>query len=111
MNKGWTAIALHGGAAAVALAAGFGAVTGVQTDTNATRVLSGETPAPSPVPVDRADGGGALPVVPVGGSGCIAGLNCGCIRYITCPGTVRHHKPAPAGDHPPDAPPAPVPGG
>jgi hypothetical protein len=56
---------------------------------------------------------GALPVVPVGGSGCISGLNCGCIRYVTCPGTVRDRPPAPANIHPPNAnaPAAPGPGG
>ncbi len=117
MNKGWNAIALHGGAAAFALALGYGAVTGVVSAGNsltvagpAPRELSSETPTPGPAPGDRADGGGALPVVPVGGSGCISGLNCGCIRYVTCPGTVRHHHPAPANDHPPDAP-GPGPGG
>jgi hypothetical protein len=36
------------------------------------------TPAP-PAP------GGAAPVQPVGGGGCIIGLNCGCIRNVTCP--------------------------
>jgi len=49
------------------------------------------------------------PVVPVGGGACIIGLNCGCIRGITCPGTV-HHPPAPASEHPPDAPAGPGPG-
>ncbi|WP_155763099.1 hypothetical protein [Mycobacterium colombiense] len=30
--------------------------------------------------------GGAVPVQPVGGGGgCIIGLNCGCIRNVTCP--------------------------
>lgn len=110
MNKGWTAVALRAGTAAIALAAGFGAVVGVQMDTNGTRVLSGEAPELSPVPGDRAEGGGALPVVPVGGGACISGLNCGCIRYITCPGTIRHHRPAPVNDHPPDPPAAPAPG-
>jgi hypothetical protein len=64
--------------------------------------------APPPHPSGPTAAGGALPVVPAGGGGCIIGLNCGCIRGITCPGAV-HRRPAPANDHPHD-PPA-VPGG
>jgi hypothetical protein len=107
-NKAWTA-----GVAAVAVALGLG-VAGVVPAGYSSTVAGSARPAPTPAPApgDRAGGGGALPVVPVGGSGCIAGLNCGCIRYITCPGTVRH-RPAPAtvNNRPPDAPGAADPGG
>jgi hypothetical protein len=102
--------ALYAGAAALAVTIGCGAMAGAPPDTTAAKFLSSATPAPAPTPVDRAGGGGALPVVPVGGGACIAGLNCGCIRYITCPGTIRHHPPTPANNHPPP-PPAPDPGG
>ncbi|OBI43853.1 hypothetical protein A5708_17895 [Mycobacterium colombiense] len=44
----------------------------------ATATPSVVTPAP-PAP------GGSVPVQPVGGGGCIIGLNCGCIRNVTCP--------------------------
>ncbi|MEB4211496.1 hypothetical protein [Mycobacterium sp. 94-17] len=29
--------------------------------------------------------GGAVRVQPAGGGGCIIGLNCGCVRKVTCP--------------------------
>ena len=58
-------------------------------------------PGPPPAP------GGALPVRPAGGGACIIGLNCGCIRYITCPGshprppvTNSQQHPAPAPQDP-----------
>lgn len=64
-------------------------------------VASSTAPAPPPAP------GGALPVRPAGGGACIIGLNCGCIRYITCPGshprppvTNSQQHPAPAPQDP-----------
>ncbi len=39
---------------------------------------------------------------PDGGGACIIGLNCGCIRNITCP--TPHRRPAPANDTPHSAP-------
>ncbi|BBZ69497.1 hypothetical protein MPRS_05900 [Mycobacterium paraseoulense] len=56
------------------------------------------TPAP-PTP------GGALPVQPAGGGGCIIGLNCGCTRNCHKP---RPRPPDVAGD-PQHAAPAPAP--
>ncbi len=121
MDKGRTVIALHRGAAVFVLAVGCGAgVGGVsqhETATSAvvaatadtwTSVVSGEAPAPPNDPGGWA--GGALPVVPVHG-GCIIGLNCGCIRGITCPGTVHHRHPAPGNIEPHDAPTGPKGGG
>jgi hypothetical protein len=90
-------LGLGGTAIAFALAVGFGDVAGVVPSSGAT------TPALPPHPSGAATGAGALPVVPVGGGACIIGLNCGCIRGITCPGTV-HHRPAPANAHPHDPP-------
>jgi hypothetical protein len=95
MNKGRTPIASSAAAAALVLAIGWGSAT----------------PAPSPAPGDNAGGGGSLPVVPVGGIPCIVGLNCGCIRNVTCPDAVRRHPRPPANIPPPDAPGAPGPGG
>ncbi|WP_156746750.1 hypothetical protein [Mycobacterium sp. E2733] len=60
---------------------------------------SGVTPAPPPAP------GGASPVQPAGGGGCIIGLNCGCTRNCHKP---RPRPPGPVGDPQHDAP-APVP--
>src|ERR1700730_8656909 len=111
MRKGRTA--LRGGAAALALAALCGAVAEPPTRTTATRVLSSETSAPSPPASGPGDGegaGGALPVLPAHG-GCIIGLNCGCIRGITCPGTIPHRRPAPANAQPHDPPAGPGGGG
>ncbi|ORB42980.1 hypothetical protein BST39_09600 [Mycobacterium paraseoulense] len=59
---------------------------------------SSVTPAP-PTP------GGALPVQPAGGGGCIIGLNCGCTRNCHKP---RPRPPDVAGD-PQHAAPAPAP--
>ncbi len=89
MDKGRKPLASAAAAAALVLAIG-----------------SGTTPAPG----DRAGDGGAFPVVPVGGGACIAGLNCGCIRNVTCPGTVRHRPPPPAVKPPPNADPPGAPG-
>lgn len=49
--------------------------------TTASAVSARVSPAPPAPPIAR----GALPVQPVGGGGCIIGLNCGCIRNVTCP--------------------------
>ncbi|WP_156764184.1 hypothetical protein [Mycobacterium sp. E3247] len=57
---------------------------------------SSVTPAPPPPP------GGALPVQPVGGGGCIIGLNCGCTQH--CHPPPRPRPPAIAGDPQHDAP-------
>ncbi len=106
------------GAVVFALAVGFGDVAGVVSSSGASTAtitastaVSSETPAPPPNPSGPTGGGGALPVVPAAGA-CIIGLNCGCIRNITCPGAV-HHRPAPSNDHPqvPAAGPLPGPGG
>ena len=115
MNKGRTAIALRGAAAMFVLMVGCGGAVGAQrsaptTDTPATSALSGEMPVPPKDPGVPTDGG-ALPVVPARlaplpePGGCIIGLNCGCIRGVTCVGTVPHHKPAPTAGQPQDAPP------
>jgi hypothetical protein len=100
MHIGRTAIAWQRGAAAFVISVGLGAGVVSQHETPTPAVLaSGETPAD-----------GTLPVIPDGGGACIIGLNCGCIRGITCPGTV-HHRPAPATGHPHDAPSGPDGGG
>jgi hypothetical protein len=108
MNTGRTAIALRAGAGLFVLMVGCGAVaggvsqSGAPTPTTATSALSSETPPPPKDPGDPTGGGGALPVRPII---CYAGLNCGCIRGITCPGTIpHHHHPAPTNDQPHDAP-------
>jgi len=119
MNKGRTAIALRGAAAMFVLMVGCGAAVGAQPsaptpDTPATSALSSEMPAPPGDP-GGLTGGGALPVVPAKlaplpePGGCIIGLDCGCIRGLTCPGTIPHHKPVPTNGHPQDAPPPPAP--
>ncbi len=119
MDKGTTAIALRGAAAMFVFAVGCGAAVGANRsaptpDTPATSALSGEMHSPSNDP-GGLTGGGALPVVPARlaplpqPGGCIIGLDCGCIRGVTCPGTV-HHRPAPPNDHASDAPAGPGPG-
>ncbi len=59
--------------------------------------------ASSIVPPEPSDPGGPVQVRPAGGGGCVIGLNCGCIRNITCPkapahppGAVRDKRPDPA---------------
>lgn len=57
----------------------------------------------STVPPSPSAPGGALPVQPAGGGGCIIGLNCGCTRNCHKPhprppdvvGDPRHAAPAP----------------
>jgi hypothetical protein len=120
MNKGRTAIALRGAVAVFVLMVGCGAAVGAQPsapppDMPATSALSSEIPLPPGDP-GGLTGGGALPVVPAklaplpDPGGCIIGLNCGCIRGLTCPGTVPHHHPAPDNGDPSGAPAVPGPG-
>jgi hypothetical protein len=87
------------GAAAIVFAftAGIGAVEGIVPSGGAVTALPQPQPAPHP---SVGTGGGALPVVPAGGGGCIIGLNCGCVHNCSN----QHHQPAPATAHPSDAP-------
>ena len=109
MNTGRTAIALRAGAGLFVVMVGCGALaggvsqSGAPTPTTATSALSSETPSPPSDPGGPTGGGGALPVRPII---CYVGLNCGCIRGITCPGTIphHHHNPAPTNDQPHDTP-------
>jgi len=82
-RTGRAAAVLCGGLAVFAW--GIGAAPVAATTTTAAASASA-SPAP---PTPR----GALPVQPVGGGGCIIGLNCGCIRNVTCP---RPHARRPA---------------
>jgi len=114
MSTGRTAITLGAGAGLLVLVLGCGAVaggvsqSGAPTPTRATSALSSETPLPPNDPGGPTRGGSALPVRPI--MGCYLGLNCGCIRGITCPGTVHHHRATPNNNNqPPDAPPPPAP--
>jgi hypothetical protein len=84
-NNGKLATLLCSGAAILALALGYGADGNSAT----TGASSSGTPAPAVPTAPGAPPGGALPVQPVGGGGCIIGLNCGCIPRITCPGSHR----------------------
>jgi hypothetical protein len=96
-----TVAALCGGAAVLAVAVGgIGAIGEPQT--GAMAPSSVVVPAP-PSPGDTS-GGGALPVKPAGGGGCILGLNCGPIhpnppppprRHPTVPHDPQHAAPAP----------------
>lgn len=101
-RKGGTAAAVCRGAALVFAAAFLPA--GVELSAGAAASPpSSEAPAPP-----SADGdGGALPVQPVGGGGCIIGMNCGCIPHRTCP--TPHPRPGSGGanQHNPPAPPNP----
>ncbi|WP_156664728.1 hypothetical protein [Mycobacterium sp. 852002-51057_SCH5723018] len=98
-RRGRRAAAWCGGAALV-LAVGLGLGGSDEPATAAIGTSSSVTPAPLPA----GDGGGALPVQPVGGGACIVGLNCGCIPRRTCPtpharpgipGANQHNAPAP----------------
>ncbi len=74
------------GAAAFLIAVGLGAAGHDGPLTSTMSASSSAVPSlPSPGGVPGGDGGGALPVEPVGGGGCVAGLNCGCIPNVTCP--------------------------
>ena len=96
-NRDKLVAALCGGAAALVLAVGesFGSAAAIAATAPMVSV-----PAPKPPPAP----GGALPVHPAGGGGCIIGLNCGCIPHRTCPGS--HARPGTVNDHqhPPPAP-------
>ncbi|WP_142404560.1 hypothetical protein [Mycobacterium shigaense] len=86
--------AVYGGVAVFALV--VGGLDGVSTRYGATTSVSSALPAP-PAP---GDGGGALPVKPVGGGGCVLGLNCGPIHPNPPPPPHRHPSPAPDPQHP-----------
>ena len=83
------------GAAAVVLAVGLGGAGTLPVGTTAATItpVSHVVSAPS--------------VAPVGSQSCIIGLNCGCIRYRTCPGDrrrpARTPEPQLEGDGPPAA--------
>jgi|SRR5271169_383555 len=118
-NDGKRTIALRASAGLFVLMVGCGAAvaarpTAATPDTPATSASSSEMPLPPEDP-GGLTGGGALPVVPArlaplpDPGGCIIGLNCGCIRGLTCPGTIPHHHPAPTNGQPQDGPPPPAP--
>lgn len=118
MDKGTTAIAVRG-AAAMFLIVGSGATVGARASAPtpaapAASAVSSEIPAP-PGDSGGLTGGGALRVVPARlaplpePGGCIIGLDCGCIRGLTCPGSTPHRKPAPADGQPQGVAPPPAP--
>ncbi|MEE6177953.1 hypothetical protein [Mycobacterium sp. 050134] len=90
-----TAAALCGGAT---LLLSVGAPPAGATASLSADGSSHVTPAPPSQP------GGALPVQPVGGGGCVIGLNCGCIRNVTCPGSRPHPHPGNVNNQPHPAP-------
>ncbi len=95
--------AVCGGAALLVLAGGWspaGAMAGTTT--------AAESSSVTPVPPSPSTPGGALPVRPAGGGACIIGLNCGCIRNITCP-KPRAPRPGNANDQQHSAPAPPNP--
>ena len=92
--------ALRGAAAVLVAVAGWFGDGAVAAAAPATTTAASSITAPVPPPAP----GGALPVRPAGSGGCIIGLNCGCIRYITCPGS---HPRAPATNSQQRAAPAP----
>lgn len=79
------------GAAGVVLAVGLGGAGILPVGTAAAAPVSQVVSAPS--------------AAPIGSEACIIGLNCGCIRYRTCPGDrrrapVRTPEPQQEGDAP-----------
>lgn len=100
MGIGQTRTAAALCACGAALVVAFGWSLGDATARAAT-VASSSNVAPAPPPTP----GGALPVQPAGGGGCIIGLNCGCTRNCH-----KHHPRPPkvAGD-PQHAAPVPAP--
>ncbi|ORW97710.1 hypothetical protein AWB92_03405 [Mycobacterium sp. IEC1808] len=90
-----TAAAICAGAGVV-LAVGLGVTGAGESPGGATAQSSIVVPAPG-------DGGGAIPVQPVGGGACVIGLNCGCIPHRTCP--TPHPHPGTAGANQHDTPP------
>ena len=113
-NIGRSKAALRASASLFVLMVGCGAAavgagaSALAPDTTATNAMSGETPAPPPAPSGPTGGGGALPVLPA--TACVIGLNCGCVRGLTCPGTYPHHHGATTNGQPNYAPAAPRPG-
>jgi len=73
------AISLVGGATMVALAVGFGGLWG-NTPSNATTATSSNATAPTLA----VHGGSTDRRVSAAPTGCIVGLNCGCIPHRTC---------------------------
>jgi hypothetical protein len=88
IGKGRTVAALCGGAAVLALALGGVGGDDGKPLARAAAPSSSVVPVP-PSPGDTA-GGGALPVKPAGGGGCILGLNCGPIHANPPPPPSRH---------------------
>jgi hypothetical protein len=90
------------GVAALVVAVGWSA--GDTTATTATTARSSAATSSSTAPAP----GGAIPVQPVGGGGCIIGLNCGCVhnchtQHPRPPGVAgdpQHGAPAPAPQNP-----------
>ena len=80
-------MAVGGSAAMLAFAVGYG----VDANTTTTRASSSVTSTPTAPVTPAAPPGDASPVQPLGGGGCVIGLNCGCIPRITCPGAHHHH--------------------
>lgn len=118
-NDGKRTIALRASAGLFVLTVACGVAVAAQPiaatpDTLAAIASSNEMPL-TPEDPGGLTSGGALPVVPArlaplpDPGGCISGLNCGCIRGLTCPGTIPHHHPTQANGHPQDAPPPPAP--
>ncbi|MBV8785558.1 MAG: hypothetical protein JOZ00_02595 [Mycobacterium sp.] len=88
--------ALCAGVAALVVAVGWSAGdTTATTAKSNTATSSSTTPAP----------GGAVPVQPVGGGGCIIGLNCGCVHACH----TQHPRPPDVAGDPQHAAPAPAP--
>ena len=97
-RKSRTAAAFCGGAAFV-FAIGLG-VTGADELLNSTMGHSSiVVPAPPSSGAVTGGGGGALPARPAGGGACITGLNCDCIRNITCPKPRASHPDTANGQH------------
>src|ERR1700761_1326937 len=89
------------GICVTALVVAVGDITSMTVMTTSITSSADSTAPPAPP-----SPGGALPVQPVGGGGCILGLNCGCTKNCHPP-----HTPPPsnagAPQHAPPAPPNP----
>jgi hypothetical protein len=113
-NIGRSEVALRASTGLFVVMVGCGAALGgveqsaPTPGTSATSAMPSETPAPPPAPGGPTGGGGALPVLPA--TACIIGLNCGCVRGLTCPGAYPHHHGATTNGQPNYAPAAPRPG-
>src|ERR1700728_3635341 len=75
------------GICVAALVFAVGDITAVTVMTPSASSSGGTTAPPSP-----STPGGALPVQPVGGGGCIIGLNCGCTKNCHPPHTPPPHN-------------------